>query len=227
MRGYGQFCPVAKAAEVVAERWTPLVIREMIAGSRRFSEIQRGVPLMSSSLLSRRLRELEQAGIIDRLQGDRPRSTEYVLTEAGRELRPIVELLGVWGQRWITHDLSRDDLDASLLMWDIRRGLDGDRMPEGQTVIHFAFSDGPAGKRNWWLVAKGGDVDLCLTDPGRDVDLHIHSDVRTLVDVWMGHMAIGDALRGGDITVEGPRTLVRAFPQWLRLNVFAEHARPA
>ncbi len=227
MRGYGQFCPVAKAAEVFAERWTPLVIREMIAGSRRFSEIQHGVPLMSSSLLSRRLRDLEQAGIIERLQRNGPRSIEYVLTEAGRELQPVVEMLGVWGQRWATHNLTRDDLDASLLLWDIRRGLDGDRMPEGRTVIHFAFSDGPAAKRNWWLVANDGDVDLCLTDPGHEVDLHVYSNVRTLVDVWMGHTAIGDALRAGDIALDGPRTLVRAFPQWLRLNVFAEHARPA
>ena len=227
MRGYGQFCPVAKASEVVAERWTPLVIREMIAGSSRFSDIQRGVPLMSSSLLSRRLRDLEQAGIIERVQGEGSRSTEYALTEAGRELRPVIEMLGVWGQRWATHNITRDDLDASLLLWDIRRGLDADRMPDGQTVIHFSFSDGPAAKRNWWLVANDADVDLCLVDPGKEVDLHVHSDVRTLVDVWMGHMAIGDALRAGDITLDGPRTLVRAFPQWLRLNVFAEHARPA
>ncbi len=227
MTDYGQFCPVAKASEVVAERWTPLVIREMIAGSSRFSDIQRGVPLMSSSLLSRRLRDLEQAGIIERVKGAGPRSTEYVLTEAGRELRPVVEMLGVWGQRWATHNLTRDDLDASLLLWDMRRGLDAERMPDGQTVIHFAFSDGPVPKRNWWLVANDADVDLCLVDPGKDVDLHVRSDVRTLVDVWMGYTAIGDALRAGDIALDGPRTLVRAFPQWLRLNVFAEHARPA
>ena len=227
MRGYGQFCPVAKAAEVVAERWTPLVIRELLAGSRRFSDIQRGVPLMSSSLLSRRLRDLQQAGIVERVPGTGPRSSEYVLTEAGRELRPIVELLGVWGQRWVSHDLDRSELDASLLMWDMRRGLDGDRMPTGQTVIQFTFTDGPAAKRNWWLVANRGDVDLCLTDPGHEVDLRVRSDVRSLVDVWMGHVAIGDALRAGGIALEGPRTLVRAFPQWLRLSVFAEHARPA
>lgn len=224
MAGYGQFCPVAKAAEIFTERWTPLVIRELLSGSRRFSQIHRGVPLMSPSLLAQRLRMLERTGILERRPAG-SRATEYHLTAAGEELGPVVMLLGAWGQRWTAASIDADDLDAGLLMWDIRRRLHADRLPRRRTVVWFHFVDGTRGKRDWWLVVDRGEADLCLTDPGYAVDLTVTSDVRTMTLVWMGRLGMTDALRDGRIALDGPRDLIRAFPGWFQLSVFAGLAR--
>jgi DNA-binding HxlR family transcriptional regulator len=216
---------VAKAAEIVAERWTPLVLRELIAGSRRFNELRRGVPLMSSALLSRRLKELEDAGIVER-RAVEGKKTEYHLSEAGRELRPIIEALGVWGARWTRSRLSGEDYDASLLMWDIRRNIDVEQLPaERRTVIEFNLHGAKPAFRRWWLVVEGGEVDLCLKDPGYEVKLYISADVRALVEVWMGRQSMGEAARAGGFMVEGPRTLVSRFRKSLRLSTFARAAR--
>lgn len=220
-KGYGQFCPVAKAAEIVAERWTPLVLRELIAGSRRFNELRRGVPLMSSALLSQRLKELEHAGVILRHAGQ-GRTAEYVLSEAGRELQPIIEALGVWGTRWTRSRLTRQDYDASLLMWDIRRNIDLNLLPnDRRTVIEFHFPDAPASYRRWWLVVSPGEVDLCLKDPGHDVDLHLTANVRSMVEIWMGYLPLDRAARTGQLTLEGPRSLAANFRKSLKLSSFA------
>jgi len=219
-RGYGQFCPVAKASEIVAERWTPLILRELVAGTRRFSDIQRGVPLCSPSLLSTRLKELEAVGVVARHTTGR--SPEYALTAAGEELRPIIELLGRWGHRHAQKEVHRDDLDPSLLMWDIRRRADASVLPAARrTVVRFDLSGAPAAARRWWLVFDRGDVDLCLTDPGHDADLTVTSTLRVLTEIWTGHRPLRPAIASGLLRLDGDRAAVRSFPRWFRLSMFA------
>jgi DNA-binding HxlR family transcriptional regulator len=217
--GYGQFCPVAKAAEVLGERWTPLVLRELICGSTRFSELRRGVPLMSPSLLSKRLKTLERAGVVER-RGEAG-VTEYRLTEAGLELRPVIEQLGVWGKRWARSELEARDLDPGLLMWDIHRRLNVGRMPVRRTVLRFELLDVFGSMRRWWLVVDRGSVDLCLKDPGYPLDLKVTTDLRTLTAVWNGDLALRGETTAGRLRLEGPKDLVRAFPSWLALSPFA------
>jgi DNA-binding HxlR family transcriptional regulator len=223
-KGYGQFCPVAKAAEIVAERWTPLVLRELIAGSCRFNELRRGVPLMSSALLAQRLKGLEHAGIVERRTGE-GRNTEYHLSEAGQQLRPIIEALGFWGARWTRSRLTSKDYDPSLLMWDIRRNIEVERLPGGQrTVIEFNLRGAEIAFRRWWLVADGDEIDLCLKDPGYEVNLHLSADLHAMVEVWMGRQSISDATRTGQLTFEGPRVLASSFCKSLKLSPFARAA---
>src|SRR5688572_19094732 len=168
MIDYGQFCTVARGAEVLGELWTPLVIRELLCGSRRFNDIRRGVPRMSPTLLAQRLRKLEQMGVVERKKTSE--GWEYALTAAGEELRPIVVNLGQWGARWIGSRLKREQLDAGFLMWDIRRFARLDQFPsDRRVVIHFVFSDARAGERFWWLVVENGTADLCRDDPGHEV----------------------------------------------------------
>lgn len=224
-RGYGQFCPVAKAAEIVAERWTPLVLRELIAGSRHFNELRRGLPRMSSALLSQRLKELEYAGVIERRAGD-ANSIEYHLSEAGRELRPIIEALGFWGARWTPSHLTSQDYDPQLLMWDIRRNIDLGRLPKQQrTVFEIDLVGAEQAFRRWWLVAGEDDVDLCLKDPGYEVNLHITAELTAMVEVWLGRKSIDGATRAGKITFEGPPALASSFQKSLKLSPFAHAAR--
>jgi DNA-binding HxlR family transcriptional regulator len=224
VKGYGQFCPVAQALEIVGERWTLLVVRELLSGSRRFSEIQRGVPLMSPTLLSQRLARLERAGIVRKAAQGRG---AYEVTEAGRELWPVVESLGVWGQRWARRDVLPEHLDPALLMWDVRRRLEVAAMPHGRTVIKFSFRGQLRGQATWWLVVEDGEVDLCLTDPGHPVNVAASADLATMIRAWMGDIPLRAALRSGAITLAGPRHMIRAFPAWLKLNVLATVARPA
>jgi DNA-binding HxlR family transcriptional regulator len=224
MRGYGQFCPVAKACELLAERWTLVIVRELISGGRRFNDIRRGVPLISPSLLSKRLDELTAAGVIRRTKGSH--SSEYELTAAGEELRPIVELMGIWGQKWVRSTFGPDDLDASLLMWDLRRTVDPGKFPPGRWVLHFVFSDALPKKSSFWLINEEDAADLCLTDPGFDVDLTVRSDVASLTRVWLGDLALDRAVADGLIEVDGNRELGRRLRAWLRLSPFAA-IRPA
>ena len=218
---YGQFCPVAKAAEILGERWTPLVLRELICGSTRFSELRRGVPLMSPSLLSKRLKTLERAGVIERRSEAQSGGVEYRLTEAGEELRPVIEQLGVWGKRWTRSGLESGDLDPGLLMWDIHRRVDIGKVPAGRTVVAFELLDVFNSMRRWWLVLDPGGVDLCLKDPGYPVDLKVKTGLRTLTAVWNGDLALKSATASGKLVLDGPRRLVRAFPSWLKLSLFA------
>ncbi len=216
---------MAKAAEIVTERWTPLVIRELLMGSRRFNDLRRGVPLMSPSLLSDRLKALERAGIVRRERDGG--HAEYHLTEAGEELRPIVEMLGVWGQRWVRTPMGDGDLDASLLMWDIRRRVRTQRIERGRVVVHFAFPSAPKGQKHWWLVLEPEESDLCLNDPGFGVDLEVETDVRTMTMVWMGDLTFDEVLRTGSLSVDGPPDLRGRLPDWLELSSFAGVERPA
>ncbi len=224
MKGYGQFCPVAKAAEIVAERWNPLVVRELLCGSHRFNDLHRGVPLMSRTLLAERLQQLEDAGIVRSVAKPRGRGREYHLTEAGEELRPIIECLGEWGQRWARAQVGRGDMDPGLLMWDIHRGVNLEALPPRRVVVRFDFRGVPSTMRcprTWWLVLERPEVDLCLKEPGFLDDIVVSADLQALIRVWMGDVRLTETVRAGLIRLDGPRSLVRAFPSWFTLSAFA------
>jgi DNA-binding HxlR family transcriptional regulator len=212
MAGYGQFCPVAKAMELLDERWTMLVIRELLCGSRHFNALRRGVPRMSPTLLSARLKTLTRAGIVERY--DEGRQVTYVLTPAGEQLRPIVEALGQWGLRWVP-ELGDEDYDPHLLMWDLHRNLDLDVMPPGRTVLRFTFSDVPPEERSWWVVVDSEGVDLCQFDPGHPVSATVETDLRTLTRIWRGELTWPQSQRTGSLQVHGPSHVARSLPRWL------------
>ncbi len=222
-KGYGQFCPLAKAAEIVAERWTPLVLRELYSGSHRFNELRRGLPLMSPSLLSQRLRELEGGGLVEKKKAVSGPGYEYHLTEAAEELRPVIESLGVWGARWVQKEVKKQDLDPGLLMWDVRRRVDTSVVPPGETVtVEFDLSGVPARKGRYWLIFQDGEADLCLKDPGHEVDLIVSSPIRVITEIWTGHRDLDRALKSGELDLDGPRKHVRLFPKWFVRGVFAD-----
>ena len=212
MSGYGQFCPVSKAAEVICQRWTPLILRELLVGSTHFNEIRRGVPTCSPALLSKRLKELETAGVIERVSSST--GTSYNLTEAGSELFPLIQGLGEWGQRWVRSDYRPDDLDPGLLLWDVRRFLSPGGLGADRVVVQLTFPSVPAKQRYFWIVVDERDVDLCLIDPGFDVDVTIEADLRTLTEVWMGDARFVGGLADGRITMHGPTELTRRIPDW-------------
>jgi DNA-binding HxlR family transcriptional regulator len=226
MSTYGQFCPVAQALEIVGERWTLLVVRELLCGNYRFNEILNGVPLMSRSLLSQRLKTLEQAGVIERRERPGGGGFEYRMTDAGRELEPVIHGLGTWGQRWARADLKSERLDPVLLMWDLRRNLDPSRLPPSSTVVMFWFRDLPAKRSRYWLKVERPEVELCLTNPGFEVELTVETTLRTMVEVWMGDRDAQAAVREGVIELKGPQRLARGFPSWLLLSTFAKVERP-
>ncbi|MBY8870980.1 helix-turn-helix transcriptional regulator [Micromonospora sp. PLK6-60] len=217
---YRQFCPVAKAMELLDERWTLLVVRELLSGSRHFNELRRGLPRMSPTLLSRRLHQLVRAGVVQR-QAD----GAYVPTVAGEELRPALEALGAWGIRWIG-ELGDEDLDPKLLLWDMHRHVDHDAVPAGRTVVRFTFPDVPRGQRDWWLVIAGAEVDVCDVDPGHAVTATVTARLRGLIQVWRGDLTWSAALRDGAVQVSGPEPVRRALPGWFTLSAFATVPRP-
>lgn len=218
---YGQFCPVAQAAEVLTERWTLLVVRELLMGSTRFNELQRGVPRMSSSLLSKRLRELERAGLIVRepLRGER--GNAYRLTPAGEALGPLVVALGTWSRDHLKREISAEEADPALLMWDMRRSIQVERLPQDPLVTFFRYRDAEDGKRAWWLVAQGDGADICFSDPGFSIDLNVDAEARAMAEVWLGKLELGAAMRSRRVKVSGPEHLVRSMPEWLGLSTFA------
>jgi DNA-binding HxlR family transcriptional regulator len=217
---YGQFCPVALASEVLAERWTLLVVRELLAGAQRFNDIRRGIPRLSGTLLKQRLQTLEHAGIVERKPIAQGHAWKYCPTEAGLALKPVVSSIGEWGQRW-ARDIRPEDLDPGWLVWAMHRRLNTGAMPPGRTVIEIEFVDAPAKQRRFWLVHSDGNVDVCLKDPGYDTSVRVASRVRVLAEVWRGIRSLKDALRAGSIQLLGPPELRRAFPQWLLLSVYA------
>jgi DNA-binding HxlR family transcriptional regulator len=223
---YGQYCPIAKALELLAERWTLLLVRELLMGSRRFNDLRRGVPLMAPSVMSQRLKALTESGIIAREPGPDGRTTQYRVTAAGEELRPLILQLGTWGQRWSRSRMKADDLDASFLMWDIRRNLRLDKLPEGRVVIYFEFPDAKKGMKQWWLVVDRGEVDLCLDDPGLEADVTLHTSLRTMTQIWMGDVSLGQVRAKGLLKVFGAARLVRSVGGWLGASPFA-HVAPA
>lgn len=222
-KGYGQFCPVSQAAEVLAERWTPLVIRELCCGSTRFNDLQRGLPRMSPSLLSRRLKELEYAGIVEITPASKGKGSEYRLTPSGEAMFPILEQMGNWAARWLRTELTKTkNLDPDLLMWDIRRRvMEFGDMPEGRHVVRFNFSGVPVKSRFYWLILDGGNTDLCMRDPGFDIDLEVVAHVRLVVQIWLGQTTIAKAADSGKFQLEGSRDERTAFEKWFALSHFA------
>jgi DNA-binding HxlR family transcriptional regulator len=220
---YGQFCPVAMAAEIFCSRWTALILREMYCGSRRFNDLRRGVPRMSPSLLSKRLGEMKDAGIIKEVAAKQGSGTDYQLTEAGEDLKPIVMALGFWGQRWVESKLSLEKLDPSLLMWDMRRWLDPKPLPKRRCTIAYHFPEVELGRQKFWLVVEpDGKVDLCNSDPGFEIDLFITGSLRAMTAIWMGVTTVEKEVDTRQLDIQGDRKIAGAMQQWLGLSPFAK-----
>ncbi|MCH9647708.1 MAG: helix-turn-helix transcriptional regulator [Deltaproteobacteria bacterium] len=223
-RGYGQYCPLALSAEILCQRWTILVISRVLDGASRFSEIHRGVPQMSPSLLSRRLVELEEAGILASQEAVNGVGRQYRVTEAGKATEPIVDLMAVWGQHW-ARDMEIEDLDPAFLVWSMHLRIDTETMPEGRTVLEFNFSGAPKDCKCFWLVHQGGVVDMCLKDPELNVDLVISADLRVFVEAWRGFRDLRLEIEAQRINLVGPETLKKQFPEWLQLSALAPYDR--
>lgn len=216
--GYGQYCPISRALDVLGERWTLLIVRDLLVGTTRFNDLARGLPGLSRSLLTKRLRQLERAGVIERDE------QEYVLTEAGRQLEPIVFGLGDWGARWAFGEPEPEELDPEVLVWWIHSKLDTSPLPDPRAVLHIRFTDD---RRRFWILIERGDPSVCLIDPGFAVDVTIVADRSSLYQVWLGRLLLDDALRDGRLSFEGARPLVRAMPAVLRLSPAAPLVRAA
>jgi DNA-binding HxlR family transcriptional regulator len=210
MARYKQYCPVARASEILADRWTPLIVRELLAGSRHFNEIERGLPGISRSLLSARLKHLERNGVVERRVGVRPAAVEHVLTPAGEELRPVLEHFGAWGVRWAFQEPRADELDPALLLWKVHQRIRRAALPDRRTTVEFDFTGRNA--RRLWLVMERRDVSVCLKPPGFPSDLVVHADLGLFYRVWLGSLDWSAAVRGGGLSVEGPAALARALP---------------
>jgi DNA-binding HxlR family transcriptional regulator len=223
-QAYGQFCPVALSSELLAERWTLLVVRELLVGARRFNDIRRGVPRLSPTLLKDRLRTLEHAGVVERAAGGR-RGADYRLTQAGEELRGVIGAIGAWGQRW-ARDIRPGDLDPGWLVWAMHRRLNVAAMPPGRTTIAIEFTDARP-QRHFWLVHADGRVDVCLKDPGFEPTVRVVTRVRTLAEVWRGIRSIREEMRAGRLQVHGTTPMRRQFPGWLLLSMYAPIRRAA
>jgi DNA-binding HxlR family transcriptional regulator len=222
---YAQFCPVAKATEILGEKWTLLIVRELLMGGTRFNELQRGLGLISPTLLTKRLNDLAVAGVLIKKKIPGQRGHEYLLTAMGRELLPVVMQLGEWGMRWARRALSEQDLDVELLMLYLQRSIKPEALPGKETVVRFKFSDL---KRlgDWWLLIDGGSIDVCVQDPGRDVDIYFGTDLRTMIQVWMGDLSYRAAMADGRMKIVGPSALTRDIKSWLAPYVLAD-IRPA
>lgn len=226
--GYGQYCPLSMAADILCNRWTILILRQLLIGATGFNEVRRGIPLISRSLLSQRLKELGNAGLLSRESDGPGRPTVYRMTEAGMALGPIVQAIANWGQEWIDVEPSMDDVDTDRLMWDIRRHVR--RLPSlpDRFVVRFHFPDAIDGKRLHWLVFERDEVDLCYTNPGFDVDVHIETSVKTMTRIWIGSENLSEAIICGHLQIDGPSKFTSKAATWLG---FGDHAsipkRPA
>jgi DNA-binding HxlR family transcriptional regulator len=221
MAEYGQFCPVAKASDIIGERWTVLILRELLLGTTRYNELLRGLARISPTLLSKRLKTLEEKGLIVRKRPYGQKSHEYYLTACGRELEPIIEHLAVWGMRWARGQLADSELDVEFLMVDLQRRLQTDLLPDGETVLCFTFNELETFK-TWWMVVCGKEVDLCTENPGKEVDLYINSGVRDMIKVWRGDLTLRKALREKLVRTQGNTYLIRSMPDWLGICLYAD-----
>ena len=223
MPEYGQFCPVAKASDIIGERWTVLILRELLLGTTRYNDFQRALSRISPTLLSKRLKMLEEKGLVVRKRPPGAKSYEYHLTACGRELEPMIEHLAIWGMRWARGQMTDTELDVEFLMWDLQRRLQTERLPDGETVLCFEF-DELERFRTWWLVICQGKVDLCSENPGKEVDLYINSTVRDLALIWRGDVPMAEALRSQSIRTHGNVHLARTIQDWLGISLYAEVA---
>lgn len=221
MKSYGQFCPVAKAAELFCERWTPLIIRDLAAGATRFSELQRGVPLMSPSLLSKRLRELEAEGVVESRRLAKGRGRSYHLTKAGQEFVPLVVGLGTWGQRWSRRQLGEGETDLGLLIWALERSVKPTAFAKAQSVVRLELTDQAAAARLWWFVNRNGHCELCLKDPGFEVDLYLAATLADMIYIVRGDLSLSRALDSGRLEAIGSARARKALRPWLNLSPLA------
>lgn len=224
MTRYGQYCPLALAAEVLGERWNLLIIRRIIDGCRRFNDIHQGVPKISATLLSKRLQGLEQAGLISIEASPEGRGRHYRPLAACMELEAISNDIAVWGQRW-ARDMTREDLDPEFLLYSMHRRLDGERMPPGRTVIAFRFTGAPRHCNRFWLIHHDGVTEMCLKDPGYSEDVHVRANLKRFIEAWRGIRDLRREIRSGAIEVHGPTSLVKAFPKWLQKSAYADTKR--
>jgi DNA-binding HxlR family transcriptional regulator len=217
------------AAEILCNRWTVIVLRELVSGSTRFNELRRGMPRLSPALLSKRLKELEEAGVVVRVASPVESGVfEYHLTRSGRDLKSVVKAIGIWGQRWVQAAPSLQNLDPDLLMWDMRRSLNLSPMPKQRSVIEFLYPEQAAKRRRYWLVvAPGAEVDVCYIDPGFDVDLYVTTDLRTMTTIWMGLVTVRQAIAEKRLTLTGDRMLASSMQTWLGLSPFAAEKKLA
>ncbi len=225
---YGQYCPIAMSAEILCTRWTMPLIRELLEGSRRFNELRRGVPRMSPALLALRLRELEAVGIVERLPVQGAADLyEYVLTDAGTALGEVVGAFAKWGQTWLDEHTALDNASIDHLMWELRRRANPAEASRTPAVINFTVNDvGPKSKPNWWLILeRGAPGDVCWEDPGREVDLYVKGDLRTLTGVWLGLTTVAEAVACGTLEVSGDKALAGSMPRWLGLSKAAGIAK--
>jgi DNA-binding HxlR family transcriptional regulator len=222
--GYGQFCPVSMASEILCSRWTTLVVRELLCGSTRFNDLRRGVPKMSPTLLSKRLKELQRVGVIT-LTRKANGSVEYNLSDAGEELRPLIMGLGNWAQHWMESRLSLKNLDPSLLMWDMRRNLKRQLLPKRRCTIQFLYPELHGSQKSWWLLVDEAEIDLCNFDPGHELDLLVTSSLRAMTAIWMGLTTIKKESESGQLEVEGDPALAHSMQEWLGLSAFAHEPR--
>jgi DNA-binding HxlR family transcriptional regulator len=224
MRSHGQYCPVAKSSEILGDRWTLLIVREMLGGARGFNELQRGLPGISRSVLTDRMRSLERAEVVERRTGPQGRTLAYRLTPAGLDLEPVVQAIGEWGVTWSFTDPRPEELDAYLLIVWMARHVDRGRLPPDRTVVQFDFQN-PA--ERYWMVLEPSEVSVCLQHPGFDVDLKVTADTATLYGVYLGRADLGAAMQTSKLTISGPRTLQHAFGRWFTWSKFASASRSA
>ncbi|HEU5456415.1 MAG TPA: helix-turn-helix domain-containing protein [Nocardioides sp.] len=224
MRSYAQYCPVAKATEVLGDRWTLLIVREMLGGASGFNELQRGLPGISRSVLTDRMRALERAEVVVRRTGPKGRTLDYRLTPAGRDLQPVVQAIGEWGATWSFTEPRADELDPDLLIVWMARHVDRGQLPPDRTVVKFDFRE-PS--RRYWMVLEPAEVSVCLQHPGFDVDLEVDVDTATLYLVYLGRVELVGAIRAGLLTMTGPRGLQSGFRRWFTWSAFAPASRSA
>lgn len=215
MTEYGQFCPIAKATEITGEKWSMLIIREILMGSTRFNELQRGLTHISPTLLSKRLESFERNGLIVRKKIPAQRGYEYFPTQACKELLPAIVALGNWGIVWAKSNLTEKDYNVELLMLFLERSVVMDQLPGTLTVIRFKFDDFEK-YPDWWMVIEQGAIDLCVTDPGKDIDVYFTCSVKTLTDIWMGYNNYRSAIKDNLISVVGDAYLTRDISKWLK-----------
>lgn len=218
---YGQFCPIAKASEIIGEKWTLLIIRELLMGARRFNELQRGLSLISPTILTKRLNALVDHGLVLKKKIPGQQGYEYFPTASCKQLLPIIKSLGDWGMRWARDNMTESDYDVELLMLYLQRSVRVDKLVGSETVIRFRFTD-IKDLSDWWLIAKENDVDVCVKDPGKDVDVYFTCTVKNMIDVWMGDISYRKAVSSGELKVVGPGVLTKNIFSWIDISIFAD-----
>ena len=216
---FGQFCPIAKATEIIGEKWTVLIIRESLMGSTRYSEFQRGLSLISPTMLAKRLDSLVAHGLLMKKKISGQKGYEYFPTPSCKELLPIIRSLGDWGMRWARANLTEKDYDVELLMLYLQRSIVPENLPGNESVIRFKFTDIKE-MSEWWLLITDDKVDICIKDPGKDVDVHFTSSVKTMADIWMGDMTYRKAVADGGLKIVGHSSLTRNITSWMKLSIF-------